>query len=233
MEMDGGSHRSERQPLPMVLTGTGCSQYYEEQQASAPDRPLDPLYKTSCHTYYYLQNHTTVTMSSDPPTNKRKSEDGETEVLPPEKRLKDDAASTIATAPATDNPNGVGSEEEIVKLAKESKQTHLVILDVRTVEEVLNDGFLKIASAAAASKHNNSRWLHVSCTPLQCPLLEAAAASMIPDKNTPIILYCKSGRRAGKAKHILIQQGYTSVLNAGGFKDLDYLQKILDEEDEE
>ncbi|GIX41801.1 MAG: hypothetical protein KatS3mg129_1534 [Leptospiraceae bacterium] len=33
-------------------------------------------------------------------------------------------------------------------------------------------------------------------------------------KNQPVILYCRSGRRAGIAKQILEQHGFTNVINA-------------------
>jgi phage shock protein E len=36
----------------------------------------------------------------------------------------------------------------------------------------------------------------------------------------PVIVFCRSGRRAGKAKETLEQLGYTKVLNAGGLEDL-------------
>ena len=43
----------------------------------------------------------------------------------------------------------------------------------------------------------------------------------------PIIVYCKSGRRASRAEEVLKKQGYETVLNAGGFEDLDYLRKTF------
>ena len=36
-------------------------------------------------------------------------------------------------------------------------------------------------------------------------------------KDTPILLYCKSGGRAEQAKSILLAMGYTDVTNLGGF----------------
>ncbi|MDO4877881.1 MAG: rhodanese-like domain-containing protein [Neisseria sp.] len=45
-----------------------------------------------------------------------------------------------------------------------------------------------------------------------------AAAS--PDKNAPVNLYCKSGRRAALAKQTLEKMGYTNVTNHGGYQDL-------------
>jgi phage shock protein E len=38
------------------------------------------------------------------------------------------------------------------------------------------------------------------------------------DKNRPIMLYCRSGRRSGIAAKTLRELGYTQVLNGGGLK---------------
>ncbi len=40
------------------------------------------------------------------------------------------------------------------------------------------------------------------------------------DKKKPVVVYCGSGVRSGKAKVALEAAGYTSVTNAGGFRDL-------------
>ena len=42
---------------------------------------------------------------------------------------------------------------------------------------------------------------------------------IVPDKNMQIILYCRSGNRAGKSMKILTNLGYTNVINAGGIKE--------------
>ena len=39
-----------------------------------------------------------------------------------------------------------------------------------------------------------------------------------PDKNKKIILYCRSGNRAGKAMKVLASMGYTDLTNAGGLR---------------
>jgi rhodanese-related sulfurtransferase len=36
------------------------------------------------------------------------------------------------------------------------------------------------------------------------------------DRTHPIVLYCRTGRRAGIVKKVLIQEGYTRVTNMGG-----------------
>lgn len=40
------------------------------------------------------------------------------------------------------------------------------------------------------------------------------------DKSKPIVVYCASGSRSGHAKRTLESLGYSSVINAGGFRDL-------------
>jgi phage shock protein E len=37
------------------------------------------------------------------------------------------------------------------------------------------------------------------------------------DKNAPIRLYCRSGRRSGLARETLLEMGYTDVENRGGY----------------
>lgn len=44
--------------------------------------------------------------------------------------------------------------------------------------------------------------------------------SISPDKNAPVNLYCRSGRRAEAALQILKKEGYTNVRNHGGYDDL-------------
>lgn len=43
-------------------------------------------------------------------------------------------------------------------------------------------------------------------------------ASLVPDKQTPIVVYCRSGRRSSIAEDQLRQLGYRHVRNAGGYE---------------
>lgn len=45
-------------------------------------------------------------------------------------------------------------------------------------------------------------------------------ASIEPNKDAPINLYCRSGRRAEVAHQILLDLGYTNVTNHGGYQEL-------------
>ncbi len=44
---------------------------------------------------------------------------------------------------------------------------------------------------------------------------EASAAMLLPDKNRPIILYCRSGRRSAEAAEKLSKLGYTKLYDVG------------------
>ena len=48
----------------------------------------------------------------------------------------------------------------------------------------------------------------------------ARIQAVSPDKNAPVNLYCRSGRRAETALNELKNAGYTNVTNHGGYEDL-------------
>lgn len=50
--------------------------------------------------------------------------------------------------------------------------------------------------------------------------IAARIASVSPDKQAPVNLYCRSGRRAEAALQVLKKMGYTNVTNHGGYEDL-------------
>jgi phage shock protein E len=89
------------------------------------------------------------------------------------------------------------------------------VVDARGIDEIQQQGYYAPVS---------SRWVHAPCSLSEAPLLSAASASLLPDKEAPVVIYCASGKRATFAKQVLEEQGYTHVLNAGGFPgDMEYL----------
>ena len=79
----------------------------------------------------------------------------------------------------------------------------VILLDVRTVEE---NKEIRIPNS------------------LLLPLdeLEANAEVFMSDKSATIIVYCRSGNRSKEAADILIELGYTNVLDMGGIIDWPY-----------
>ena len=79
-------------------------------------------------------------------------------------------------------------------------EKNAVLLDVRTPEEHKN-GYLEGAELLPLAE------------------LESKIVNEVQDKNTPIYIYCRSGRRAGTAVEKLKAMGYTDLHNLGGLKD--------------
>jgi len=78
-----------------------------------------------------------------------------------------------------------------------------ILLDVRTPEENRNE---RIPDS------------------LLIPLdeLEETASSQLPDREAPILIYCRSGRRSVDAALILADMGYEKLYNLGGIIDWPY-----------
>ena len=84
--------------------------------------------------------------------------------------------------------------------SKVSMETNTVLLDVRTPEEH-KSGYLEGAVLLPLAE------------------LESKISSKVADKNTPVYIYCRSGRRSGIAVEKLKAVGYTKLHNLGGLKD--------------
>jgi phage shock protein E len=109
--------------------------------------------------------------------------------------------------------NGFAEEETVRKYLGEGQ---CVFIDCRRPDEIEASGSL--STALPTHKH-----LNVPCTPMDASEIEQNAEKMIADKSTPVLVYCGSGMRSGKAKQVLDDKGYKTVLNLGGFKDAQYL----------
>ena len=101
------------------------------------------------------------------------------------------------------------SEEETAKQplkitaeqAREKVSQGAMLVDVRTPKE-FDEGHI------SGCKHINSEEAHIRYNEFG------------DDKNREIVLYCRSGGRAGTVGEFLIELGYTNVYNAGGYEQL-------------
>lgn len=113
------------------------------------------------------------------------------------------AAASAAPAHHAHAPKAAPAKAKAKAKAAAAKPARAqgIWIDVRTPEEYESghlDGAINIPHDQIAAK--------------------IAAAS--PDKNAPVNLYCRSGKRAGIAKQELEKLGYTRVTNHGGYQDL-------------
>lgn len=103
-------------------------------------------------------------------------------------------------------------------LAEQLKDPATVLLDVRTYAEIAATG--KFTKEEEEDPSSLLQYHHVSCTPTDATNLTMQAGTLFATKETPIIVYCMSGRRAHTARQALQQLGYTNVFNAGGLADI-------------
>ncbi|PAB61421.1 hypothetical protein CCE28_01610 [Anaeromicrobium sediminis] len=102
-----------------------------------------------------------------------------------------------------ENKGSISEDIEYKKItpsdAKErlDKEEGIILLDVRTKDEY-------------AEKHIPNSLL------ISVDELENQVEEKIPDKNTTIFVYCRSGRRSRIASEKLIEMGYTDVFDLGG-----------------
>lgn len=101
----------------------------------------------------------------------------------------------------------IASKDQVKKAASDPR---VVFIDVRSEEEV-------------SIKALRRPYLHAPCVITECRKLEEEGRELVPDKDAPVVVFCRSGRRATKAKEVLESMGYTNVMNAGGLEDLDHL----------
>jgi phage shock protein E len=87
------------------------------------------------------------------------------------------------------------------KIEYKTFDDNIQVIDVRTDAE-FNEGHL-------------SQALHIPHT----TILQGEGFADL-DKTKPVVLYCRTGGRAGQAKAFLEDQGFTDVTNAGGISEL-------------
>ena len=80
----------------------------------------------------------------------------------------------------------------------------LILLDVRTQEEY-DDGHIPGAVLLPVGTIN-----------------EDTAAAVIPEKDTAVLVYCRSGNRSKTASQALADLGYTQIYEFGGIRDWPY-----------
>lgn len=128
--------------------------------------------------------------------------------------LKKTAEVVVAADEAVNGTNKVESVKtetpkapEVKKITMDELKTKmtanepLILIDVRSEFEY---GVAHLESAVNLPVRNFKR---------------NAVAAIAPDKDKPIVVYCKSGSRASVAAMMLLSFGYTDVTNAGGIDD--------------
>jgi phage shock protein E len=90
----------------------------------------------------------------------------------------------------------------------------------RSIEDMLNDGGV-ILDVRTVAEFNAG---HIKNS-INIPLDQLSTKMNKLDKNKPVITCCASGMRSGSAKGILKSNGFTEVVNGGGWASLKRYEK--------
>lgn len=82
-------------------------------------------------------------------------------------------------------------------------QENVTVVDVRTAEEYA-EGHIPNAMLIPGTQIGD------------------LAPDMLPDLDQTILVYCRSGNRSAAAAKVLIEMGYTNIMDFGGIKDWPY-----------
>lgn len=101
----------------------------------------------------------------------------------------------VLSACAKTGSFAVISPQDTLELLK--KDTGAILIDVRTPEE---HQALRIPGSVLVPDYE----------------INEKIEEVVPDKNTTVIIYCRSGNRSAKAAKTLVEMGYTKVFDLGG-----------------
>ena len=77
-----------------------------------------------------------------------------------------------------------------------------------------------VATPAAASQPSAAS--KASATAHRGTITEESAAGVIPEKDTTVLVYCRSGNRSKTASKALAELGYTNIYEFGGISTWPY-----------
>lgn len=109
-------------------------------------------------------------------------------------------------APNTPSPATYGSISPAEAKRRLASEKGIVLLDVRTPGEYETQ---KIPGS-----------ILIPVEPVD--MITAGVQTAIPNKNTPVFIYCRSGRRSVDAAKILVKLGYRNVYDLGGISSWPY-----------
>lgn len=111
------------------------------------------------------------------------------------------ASDDILSSFALENsPSDISQNQAYALMEKDA----VVVIDVRTAEEYANTHIEGAYSMPLDTLLQNE----------QLPLLK--------ENDTPVLVYCRSGRRSGLAMHNMSKAGYKNVFNMGGINTWEY-----------
>ena len=102
----------------------------------------------------------------------------------------------------------------VIKAEYEHQSGRTNQLDPTAAIRLMNNDDAVVLDVREAADFNNGHIKNAKNIPLSS--LKSQLDSLVKDKNTPVLAYCRSGNISGKASRILKSSGFSNVHNIAG-----------------
>ena len=102
----------------------------------------------------------------------------------------------------------------VIKAEYEHQSGRANQLDPTAAIRLMNNDDAVVLDVREAADFNNGHIKNAKNIPLSS--LKSQLDSLVKDKNTPVLAYCRSGNISGKASRILKSSGFSNVHNIAG-----------------
>lgn len=127
------------------------------------------------------------------------------------------------TEPVTSVIEGESStvtESETSVIVEESKVAEYKKISAEEAKAMIDAGNVIILDVRTQEEYDVG---HISgAIRLESADFAAQAATVLPDKDATILVYCRSGKRSKVASEMLVKLGYTGIYDIGGIIDWPY-----------
>ena len=122
----------------------------------------------------------------------------------------------VVSCSAAETPDVIDEEDETSTDEPCSDISPIpTVITPQQAEEMMTDAI--ILDVRTQSEFDSGHIAHAILLPYD--EVAALAATILPDKNRTILIYCRTGRRSNIAALTLAELGYTSVYDFGGIVD--------------
>ena len=119
------------------------------------------------------------------------------------------------------NRSGIIEKEQVIISETERKDGMYTQIDQETAKRMMDEQDVLILDVREQDEYDEG---HITGAVLLSvgTISEETAASVIPEKDTIVLVYCRSGNRSKTASQVLADLGYTQIYEFGGINTWQY-----------
>lgn len=119
------------------------------------------------------------------------------------------------------NEKGMVESEQKMSSETERKDSMYYQIDQETAKRMMDEQDVVILDVREQDEYDSSHIADALLLPVGT-ISEETAAAVIPEKDTTVLVYCRSGNRSKTASQALADLGYTQIYEFGGINTWQY-----------